>query len=43
MTERQYTIILDPDEEGGDTVTVPTLPVCVTQGETLEGGDRHGA
>ena len=37
MTERQYTIILDPDEEeGGYTVTVPALPGCVTQGETLE-------
>ncbi len=37
MTERQYTIILDPDEEeGGYTVTVPALPGCITQGETLE-------
>ena len=27
----------DPDEEeGGYTVTVPALPGCVTQGETLE-------
>ncbi|HEX2184398.1 MAG TPA: type II toxin-antitoxin system HicB family antitoxin [Chloroflexota bacterium] len=39
MTQREYTytIILDPDlEEGGYTVTVPALPGCVTQGETLE-------
>jgi predicted RNase H-like HicB family nuclease len=37
MTERQYTIILDPDEEdGGYTVTVPALPGCITQGDTLE-------
>lgn len=37
MSEYQYTIILDPDpEEGGYTVTVPTLPGCVTQGETIE-------
>jgi predicted RNase H-like HicB family nuclease len=37
MTEREYTIILDPDEEeGGYTVTVPALPGCVTQGDTLE-------
>jgi antitoxin HicB len=37
MSEYQYTIILHPDiEEGGYTVTVPTLPGCVTQGETLE-------
>ena len=37
MSEYQYTIILHPDtEEGGYTVTVPALPGCVTQGETLE-------
>lgn len=37
MNEYKYTIILDPDpEEGGYTVTVPSLPGCVTQGETLE-------
>ena len=37
MAEREYTIILDPDEEeGGYTVTVPALPGCITQGETLE-------
>jgi antitoxin HicB len=35
--EYQYTILLHPDaEEGGYTVTVPALPGCVTQGETLE-------
>lgn len=36
MHDRQYTIILHPDPEGGYTVTVPVLPGCVTQGETLE-------
>ena len=37
MSEYQYTIILDPDpEEEGYTVTVPALPGCVTQGETIE-------
>jgi antitoxin HicB len=30
-----YTVLLLPDEEGGFTVTVPMLPGCVTQGETL--------
>jgi predicted RNase H-like HicB family nuclease len=30
-------VLLDPDEgDGGYTVTVPTLPGIVTQGETLE-------
>jgi antitoxin HicB len=37
MSQFSYTIILEPDpDEGGYTVTVPTLPGCVTQGETLE-------
>jgi predicted RNase H-like HicB family nuclease len=37
MNERHYTIILHPDEEeGGYTVTVPALPGCITQGDTLE-------
>ena len=37
MSEYRYTIILHPDtDEGGYTVTVPSLPGCVTQGETLE-------
>ena len=35
--EYSYTIILHPDEDdGGYTVTVPALPGCVTQGETLD-------
>ena len=37
MTERQYTILLQPDpEEGGFTVTVPALPGVVTEGDTVE-------
>ena len=37
MNEYRYTILLHPDtEEGGYTVTVPSLPGCVTQGETIE-------
>ncbi len=37
QSEYTYTIILEPDpEEGGYTVTVPALPGCVTQGDTLE-------
>ena len=36
-TDYSYTIILEPDdEEGGYAVTVPALPGCVTQGDTLE-------
>jgi antitoxin HicB len=34
---REYTIILEPDpEEDGYRVTVPVLPGCITQGDTIE-------
>ncbi len=37
MNAYRYTIILHPEpEEGGYSVTVPALPGCVAQGETLE-------
>ena len=32
----EYTIHLEPAEEGGYTVTVPALPGCVTEGDTYE-------
>ena len=38
----RYTILLDPEpEEGGYSVTVPALPGCVTQGETIEEATEH--
>ncbi len=34
---RTYSIVIDPDPDGsGFTVTVPALPGCITQGETVE-------
>jgi antitoxin HicB len=34
---RTYTIMLTPDhDEGGFVVSVPALPGCFTQGDTLE-------
>ena len=34
---REYTIILEPDENGnGYTILVPALPGCTTQGSTKE-------
>lgn len=34
---RRYTLLLTPDpEEGGYTVTVPALPGCITEGDTVE-------
>lgn len=31
-----YSIVVDPDEATGYTVTVPSLPGCVTHGETVD-------
>ena len=37
MSDYRYTIIFHPErEEGGYSVTVPALPGCLAQGETLE-------
>jgi predicted RNase H-like HicB family nuclease len=37
VSDYQYTVFLDPDPEtGAHTVTVPALPGCITQGDTLE-------
>lgn len=35
-TQRQYTVHLIPEPEGGFTVRVPALPPVVTYGETRE-------
>jgi predicted RNase H-like HicB family nuclease len=35
MREYRYTILLKP-EEGGYTVTVPSLPGIATEGDTIE-------
>ncbi len=32
----QYTVVVEPAEEGGYIASVPALPGCVTQGESLE-------
>ncbi len=39
--DRIFTIILDQNEDGGYTVTVPILPGCVTQGDTREEALEH--
>ncbi len=31
----RYTVLLDRNEDGGYTVTVPALPGCVTEGDTI--------
>lgn len=32
----QYTVVFEPAEEGGYIVSVPSLPGCATQGETVK-------
>jgi predicted RNase H-like HicB family nuclease len=32
----KITVLLEPSEEGGYTVTVPSLPGCISQGDTRE-------
>lgn len=32
-----YTVELEPQKEGGYTVTVPALPGCISEGETFQG------
>ncbi|MFH1030472.1 MAG: type II toxin-antitoxin system HicB family antitoxin [bacterium] len=36
----QFNIIFRPEPEGGFTVIVPSLPGCVTYGETLENAKK---
>jgi predicted RNase H-like HicB family nuclease len=32
----RFKVVLEPSDEGGYTVHVPSLPGCVSEGETLE-------
>lgn len=34
--ETEYTVILEEDEEGGFSVHVPSLPGCMSEGDTIE-------
>ncbi|MDD5455015.1 MAG: type II toxin-antitoxin system HicB family antitoxin [Candidatus Ratteibacteria bacterium] len=37
QTVHQYTAIFEPDEvKGGYTVTIPSLPGCISEGNTFE-------
>ena len=33
---RTYTIVVEPEEGGGFMVSIPALPVCFTQGRSLD-------
>jgi antitoxin HicB len=34
MSSRAFRVILEPNESGGYTVTVPLLPGCISEGDT---------
>jgi len=34
QTRMRYTVLMDKNERGGYTVTVPSLPGCISQGDT---------
>ncbi|MBV9440652.1 MAG: type II toxin-antitoxin system HicB family antitoxin [Candidatus Eremiobacteraeota bacterium] len=36
MATSSFAVVLEPDEDGGFTVLVPSLPGVVTQGETVD-------
>ena len=36
MKQCTYRILITPEEEGGFSVSVPSLPGCFTQGETID-------
>jgi len=36
MKQYKLSILLTPEDEGGYSVSVPELPGCFTQGETIE-------
>ena len=35
-TRMRYTVLMDKNESGGYTVTVPSLPGCVSQGDSRD-------
>ncbi|MGA2270639.1 MAG: type II toxin-antitoxin system HicB family antitoxin [Bryobacteraceae bacterium] len=37
----RYTVILEQEADGGYVATVPTLPGCVSQGDTRDGVMRN--
>ncbi|MDP3646312.1 MAG: type II toxin-antitoxin system HicB family antitoxin [bacterium] len=36
-----YTVVFTPAEEGGYTATVPSLPGCVSEGDSFESAKKN--
>ena len=32
----RFKVVLEPNDEGGHTIYVPSLPGCISEGETIE-------
>lgn len=41
MKQQAYTALYEADDEGGYVVSVPSLPGCYSQGNTLEEAEKH--
>jgi len=37
----RFKVVLEPSDEGGFTVYVPSLPGCISEGETVEEALRN--
>lgn len=37
----RYSAIFEPAEEGGYTVTIPSLPGCISEGDTFEEASKN--
>jgi predicted RNase H-like HicB family nuclease len=37
----KFTVVLEPSDEGGFTAYVPSLPGCISEGETIEQSLAH--
>jgi antitoxin HicB len=43
MRVLSYTVVYEPQPEGGFTVHVPALPGCITEGDTMDEARRMAA
>jgi predicted RNase H-like HicB family nuclease len=37
----KYTAVFEPDKMGGFTVTIPSLPGCISEGDTFEEASKN--
>lgn len=41
MKMQSYTVLYEADPDGGFVASVPALPGCLSQGDSLEEAERH--